>query len=79
MWRYLEQASFPLSEAEYMQKLDAIAYCLTLWGVVETVKRGVEAARGYPGYTGGGNAKAISIPLGFDLDGGSTKEQSRAR
>lgn len=35
MWRFLEQKSFPLSEQEYMQQLDAVAEYLTEWGVVE--------------------------------------------
>jgi hypothetical protein len=33
MWKHLEQASFPLSEEEYLDKLDAVAYCLTAWKV----------------------------------------------
>lgn len=35
MWKYLEQASFPLTEDEYMQQLDAVAEYLTEWGVVD--------------------------------------------
>ncbi|MEW5316528.1 MAG: hypothetical protein WDW38_007896 [Sanguina aurantia] len=36
MWKFLEQQSFPLSETEYMQQLDAVAEYLTEWGVTET-------------------------------------------
>lgn len=60
LWKFLEQQSFPLSEEEYVERLDAVAYYLTQWGVVETVKQGISKAspRG-PGYTGGGGARAV--------------------
>lgn len=60
MWKYLEQVSFPLSEAEYMAQLDAVAELLTMWGLVSTVRDGIlrSSARG-PGYTGGGGARAV--------------------
>ncbi|EFJ45082.1 hypothetical protein VOLCADRAFT_38042, partial [Volvox carteri f. nagariensis] len=32
MWKFLEQRSFPLSETEYMQQLDAVAEYLNDWG-----------------------------------------------
>lgn len=71
MWKYLEQKSFPLTELEYMQQLDAVAEYLTEWGVVNTVKNGIASAKSRgPGYTGGGNAKCISIPLEVDLESG---------
>ena len=56
----LEQQSFPLSESKYMGRLEGVAFDLTQWGVVETVKQGIAkaSARG-PGYTGGGGAKAV--------------------
>lgn len=75
MWKYLEQQSFPLSDEQYQMQLDAVAEYLTMWGVADTVRAGIKAAsdRG-PGYTGGGNAKAISIPLGVDVDGGRSGE-----
>ncbi len=43
-----------------MERLDAVAYYLTQWGVVETVRQGIDKAspRG-PGYTGGGGARAV--------------------
>lgn len=70
MWRYLEQQSFPLTEQEYQLQLDAVAEYLNLWSVQDTVRAGITTAnkRG-PGYTGGGNARAISIPLGVDVGG----------
>ena len=61
MWKYLEQVSFPMSEAEYMAQLDAVAELLTQWGLVSTVRDGIQrsSSRG-PGYTGGGGARAVS-------------------
>ena len=35
MWKFLSQASFPLTEEEYMAQLGAVAEYLTEWGVVE--------------------------------------------
>lgn len=32
MWRYLEQASFPLTESEYLEHLQSIARHLSDWG-----------------------------------------------
>lgn len=75
MWRYLEQKSFPLSEEEYEAQLQAVADYLNLWEVQERVRAGIKNAnkRG-PGYTGGGNARAISIPLDVDTSGGRSGE-----
>lgn len=64
MWKYLEQRSFPLTESQYMEQLNAVAECLTEWGAASAVRSGIDRAhiKG-PGYTGGGGARAISIPL----------------
>ena len=53
-----------------MEQLEAVASYLNLWNVQDTVRAGIQSAnkRG-PGYTGGGNARAISIPLGVDVGG----------
>ncbi|KAG2495983.1 hypothetical protein HYH03_005910 [Edaphochlamys debaryana] len=69
MWRFLEQKSFPLSPEEYMQQLDAVAEYLNDWGMADTARQGIMGARKPPGYTGGGNARCISIPLPVDLSG----------
>ncbi|YAI83029.1 MAG: DUF3067 family protein [cyanobacterium endosymbiont of Rhopalodia sterrenbergii] len=37
MWKYLEQASFPMSQTEYLNHLDAVASYLTAWGSTEQV------------------------------------------
>ncbi|GIL81001.1 hypothetical protein Vretimale_9309 [Volvox reticuliferus] len=74
MWKFLEQRSFPLTETEYMQQLDAVAEYLNEWDVADTVRQGILQARKPPGYTGGGNARCISIPLAVDLGGGRSAE-----
>ncbi|MBV5259818.1 DUF3067 family protein [Synechococcus moorigangaii CMS01] len=38
MWKYLEQVSFPLSEAQYEEHLEAIATYLSEWGVAQQVQ-----------------------------------------
>ena len=77
MWKFLEQQSFALTEQQYVQQLDAVASYISLWGAQETVRNGIAAAnkRG-PGFTGGGGARAISIPLGVDLGSLSTEWNS---
>jgi hypothetical protein len=58
MWRYLEQASFPMSEPEYFQHLEAIAHYLQGWGGDSQVKDYVQTTRERPRL-----GKAVSIPL----------------
>ena len=58
MWKYLEQASFPLSEQEYLEHLEAIANYLNAWGGVQQVQSFIEKTRDRPRL-----GKAISIPL----------------
>jgi hypothetical protein len=58
MWKYREQASFPLSEAEYVAHLNAIADYLQAWGGVSQVKNYLEKTRDHPRL-----GKAVSIPL----------------
>lgn len=70
MWKFLEQQSFPLTPEEYLDQLDAVASLLTEWGVADVVRKGVVSARDRgPGYTHGGGARAITIPLDVDLSG----------
>ncbi|WP_414548294.1 DUF3067 family protein [Anabaena sp. CCY 0017] len=58
MWKYLEQASFPLTEAEYQEHLDSIAnYLQALDGVVQ-VQTFIAQTRDRPRL-----GKAVSIPL----------------
>jgi hypothetical protein len=58
MWKYLEQASFPRSETEYLEHLNAIATYLIAWGGVEQVQAYIEQTRERPRL-----GKAVSIPL----------------
>lgn len=58
MWKYLEQVSFPLSEAEYEAHLAAIANYLTAWGAVTQVQQYLEETTDRPRV-----GKAISIRL----------------
>ncbi|MGF1482126.1 MAG: DUF3067 family protein [Cyanophyceae cyanobacterium] len=58
MWKYLEQASFPLSEADYLEHLDAVSSYLNAWGGGEQVKEYIQATRDRPRL-----GKAVSIPL----------------
>ena len=58
MWRYLEQASFPLSESEYMEHLEAVANYLNGWGGSEQVRTFIAETREKPRL-----GKAVSIPL----------------
>jgi Domain of unknown function (DUF3067) len=58
MWKYLEQASFPLSEAEYQEHLDSIANYLSGLGSETQVKKSIRETRERPRL-----GKAVSIPL----------------
>jgi hypothetical protein len=58
MWKYLEQASFPMSEQEYLEHLNAIASYLDAWGGVEQVKIYIHRTRERPRL-----GKAVSIPI----------------
>lgn len=58
MWKYLEQASFPLSEADYQAHLDDIANYLSGLGCETHVKKSITETRERPRL-----GKAVSIPL----------------
>lgn len=58
MWKYLEQASFPLTEAEYLAHLETIANYLNAWDSAAQVQQFVEQTRDRPRL-----GKAVSIPL----------------
>jgi hypothetical protein len=61
MWRYLEQASFPLSETEYLEHLEAIASYLNGWGVTDQVRVFITKTREKPRL---GKAVSLSLDLG---------------
>jgi Domain of unknown function (DUF3067) len=58
MWKYLEQASFPLSEVEYLAHLDTIASYLAAWDSITQVQAEIAKSRERPRL-----GKAVSIPL----------------
>lgn len=58
MWKYLEQASFPLSPQEYREHLEAISTYLNAWGGVEQLQSFIAKTKERPRL-----GKAVSIPL----------------
>ena len=58
MWRYLEQISFPMTEGEYLERLNTVVNYLNAWGVAEQVKEYINKTRERPRL-----GKAISIAL----------------
>lgn len=63
MWRYREQASFALSEEEYMERLDGVAGALRAWGKVKDVTSLIASSKSRPRV-----GKAISIPIELPED-----------
>jgi hypothetical protein len=60
MWKHLEQRSFPLTEEQYQEQLDAVAEMVALWGVSDAVRAGIAGGRARgPGFTAGGSARAV--------------------
>lgn len=58
MWRYLEQASFPMTETEYFEHLSAVTTYINGWGAAEQIIDYVQNTRERPRL-----GKAVSIPL----------------
>ncbi|MEL6221251.1 MAG: DUF3067 family protein [Cyanobacteria bacterium J06626_14] len=58
MWRFLEQASFPLSEDEYMEQLGTVAGYINAWGCSEHVATFIEKTTEKPRL-----GKAVNIPV----------------
>lgn len=61
MWKYQEQASFPLSEIDYLQHLDTIAAYLVAMGSSEQVQQFIEKTTEKPRL---GKAVSILLDLG---------------
>ncbi|MEM1368899.1 MAG: DUF3067 family protein [Cyanobacteria bacterium P01_H01_bin.15] len=61
MWRYLEQASFPMTEASYQEHLDAIAFHLSAWNSGPTITEFIEQTSERPRL---GKAVSIALDLG---------------
>mmetsp|Transcript_32237 Transcript_32237/g.42512 ORF Transcript_32237/g.42512 Transcript_32237/m.42512 type:complete len:197 (+) Transcript_32237:97-687(+) len=65
MWRYLGQKSFPFTEQEYLEHLEALAQLLIKWERVDHVKEKIAECRKRPqAYFG----YAVSIPLDLPAD-----------
>lgn len=58
MWKYQEQVSFPISEADYLAHLDTVAAYLSGMGGSEQVQKFIETTTEKPRL-----GKAVSIPL----------------
>jgi Domain of unknown function (DUF3067) len=58
MWKYLEQASFPMTEAEYLEHLDTVASYISAWGGDLQVQRFILSTRDRPRL-----GKAVNIPI----------------
>ncbi|MEB3217262.1 MAG: DUF3067 family protein [Nostocales cyanobacterium 94392] len=58
MWKYLEQASFPLNETEYLEHLDSIGNYLDGMGGSQQVREFIQETRERPRL-----GKAVSVPL----------------
>ena len=67
MWKFLGQKSFPLTEAQYMEQLDAVAELLTEWGVQDDVRAAIPACTKFPKLDTTG-ANAVMIPLSVDVE-----------
>lgn len=65
MWRFYGQQSFPLTELEYLEHLQAIAELLISWDRVEHFKELVSAARKAPNAYFG---YAVSLPMDLPPD-----------
>ncbi|CAO2040064.1 unnamed protein product [Urochloa humidicola] len=69
MWKYREQRSFPLSEEEYLLRLDEVANTLRCWGAVAHVRNTLEKLKERPRI-----GKAVSIFIDMDSTGGRANE-----
>ncbi|KAL3613762.1 hypothetical protein CASFOL_041836 [Castilleja foliolosa] len=69
MWKYMEQRSFPLTEEEYILRLDDVANYLKCWGAVSHVRNTLEKSRERPRI-----GKAVCIFIDMDESGGRANE-----
>lgn len=61
MWKYLEQSSFPVSEAEYQTHMEEMTQRLQEWGVLDQVIRDIWGTSQRPRL---GQAIPIALDLG---------------
>ncbi|XP_057773637.1 uncharacterized protein LOC130992892 [Salvia miltiorrhiza] len=69
MWKYMEQRSFPLTEEEYILRLDDVANTLKCWGAVSHIRNSLEKVKERPRI-----GKAVSIFIDMDESGGRANE-----
>lgn len=69
MWKYMEQRSFPLTEEEYILRLDDVANTLKCWGAVSHIRNSLEKSKERPRI-----GKAVSIFIDMDESGGRANE-----
>ncbi|CAA6655779.1 unnamed protein product [Spirodela intermedia] len=69
MWKYVEQRSFPLTEEEYLLRLDDVANTLKCWGAVSHIRNSLERLKERPRI-----GKAVSIFIDMDESGGRSNE-----
>jgi len=69
MWKYREQRSFPLTEEEYILRLDDVANMLKCWGAVSHIRSSLAKSKERPRI-----GKAVSIFIDMDSTGGRANE-----
>ncbi|XP_068646543.1 uncharacterized protein [Aristolochia californica] len=69
MWKYREQRSFPLTEEEYLLRLDDVANTLKCWGAVSHIRNSLAKLKERPRI-----GKAVSIFIDMDETGGRSDE-----
>ncbi|PIA64171.1 hypothetical protein AQUCO_00201448v1 [Aquilegia coerulea] len=69
MWKYMEQRSFPLTEEEYILRLDDVANLLKCWGAVSHIRSSLAKLKERPRI-----GKAVSIFIDMDESGGRANE-----
>ncbi|KAF6160766.1 hypothetical protein GIB67_035967 [Kingdonia uniflora] len=69
MWKYREQKSFPLTEEEYLLRLDDVANTLKCWGAVSHIRNSLAKSKERPRI-----GKAVSIFIDMDESGGRANE-----
>lgn len=69
MWKYREQQSFPLTEEEYLLRLDDVANNLKCWGAVSHIRNSLAKVKERPRI-----GKAVSIFIDMDETGERANE-----
>lgn len=69
MWKYREQRSFPLTEEEYILRLDDVANNLRCWGAVSHIRNSLAKLKERPRI-----GKAVSIFIDMDDSGARSNE-----